>query len=345
MAQHLKPRVRNYRLVPHEVQESIFNRYRDSGSTSSMADLAEESKLPKSTIQHIIERGRQHDGDPVQPRGHAPRILTEKQEAMMCAKVDQHPGMTNRQLADGLVAVRTVSTILARADPPIRTKVFVDQEPEEYTDKWKAAMTGFLAKLRHISLCSRIYADETPIFANEAKTTGRGRRGQVLLRARSRYAKKYTLHVFLTQERVIYWELRNNNADDLEVKTVALKAVKYVTDQKVLLWDQLGRSGRCKCPVAQHFNPEVVAAFNAVGVQVMHLPPKGKYLDPAELLFNDLKSHYIRPAFSLHGDNLSRMKLVRIINEYCRSVTSDTLTGFFARRANGKELNALELLT
>ncbi len=33
------------------------------------------------------------------------------------------------------------------------------------------------------------------------------------------------------------------------------------------------------------------AAIETKGGKVIHLPPKGKYLNPVELLFNDLKNH------------------------------------------------------
>jgi hypothetical protein len=39
----------------------------------------------------------------------------------------------------------------------------------------------------------------------------------------------------------------------------------------------------------------VIGAIEGNEGKVIHLPPKGKYLNPVELLFNDLKNHYIRP--------------------------------------------------
>ena len=60
---------------------------------------------------------------------------------------------------------------------------------------------------------------------------------------------------------------------------------------------QTGRSGRARNPKSQHYNPDVLAAIKSKGAKVLFLPPKAKYLNPLELLFNDLKQHYIRPAF------------------------------------------------
>ena len=64
-----------------------------------------------------------------------------------------------------------------------------------------------------------------------------------------------------------------------------------------LIWDRLGRSGRALHPSAQHYSPEAKATFEERGVAIKFLPPKGKYFNPLELLFNDLKTHYIRPKF------------------------------------------------
>ncbi len=45
----------------------------------------------------------------------------------------------------------------------------------------------------------------------------------------------------------------------------------------------------------------VITAIESKSGKVIHLPPKGKYLIPVELLFNDLKNHYIRPQFQENG--------------------------------------------
>ena len=90
------------------------------------------------------------------------------------------------------IAVRTVSDYLARAEPPFTTKVIQDQEPEELTEEWKEGARKWLRSVKKIRLDTRIYEDETPVYANEAPTRGRARRGTPIIRARSRYAKKFT---------------------------------------------------------------------------------------------------------------------------------------------------------
>ena len=142
----------------------------------------------------------------------------------------------------------------------------------------------------------------------------------------------------------MHWQLRNTNANDVEVQKVAKKMKKKLEPGDVVIWDQLGRSGRTRNPRRQHFNPEVIQSIKDMGAEVMHLPPKGKYWNPAELLFNDLKNHYIRPAYCNSGKPMSRDKLMRIMRKYMRDVAPEKLPGFFRARANGAELSKLNLL-
>ena len=80
-----------------------------------------------------------------------------------------------------------------------------------------------MKKIRFLD--KRIYEDETPVFANEAPKRGRARRGTPILRARSRYATKYTLHENAKRSGVLHWDLSDRNADTKEIERVAIDAV------------------------------------------------------------------------------------------------------------------------
>lgn len=108
-----------------------------------------------------------------------------------------------------------------------------------------------------------------------------------------------------------------------------------MNEGEVLIWDRLGKSGRAKHPVAQHYSPVALAEFEASGVTMEYLPPKGNYFNPLELLFNDLKSHYIRPAFPGNSRTLTFDALNAIIAGYMNDHAHDALPGFFKARANG----------
>ena len=151
--------------------------------------------------------------------------------------------------------------------------------------------------VKTIALNKRIHEDETPIYANEAP--------------RSRSATKYTLHVYAKKDRVLHWDLSDQNADTKEIERVAVDAATQMNVGDTLIWDHLGRSGRALHPAHQHYSSA------ARGERAMKfLPPKGKYFNPIELLFNDLKSHHIRPNFPQNGQNLSKSKIRALVRSY-----------------------------
>ena len=234
------------------------------------------------------------------------------------------------------IAVRTVSHYLAHADPPFTTKVIQDQEPEELTEEWKEGARKWLRSARKIRLDTRIYEDETSVYANEASMRGRARRGTPIIRARSHYAKKFTLHMYAKRSGVLHWELSDKNADTGEIERVAVAAAHKMQHGDVLVWDRLGRCGRAVNPTTQHYSPIARAAFEECGVTIKFLPPKGKYFNPLELLFNDLKQHYIRPNFPKNGQSLSKSKVASLVRGYVDERASDALPGFFKARANGQ---------
>ena len=235
------------------------------------------------------------------------------------------------------IAARTVSDYLARAHPPFTTKVIQDQEPEELTEEWKEGARRWVEGVKRIRLDKRIYEDETPVYANEAPKRGRSRRGTPIIRARSRYAKKYTLHVYAKKSGVLHWELSDKNADTKEIERVAVGAANEMECGDVLIWDRLGRSGRAVNPTSQHYSQVARATFEGCGVTIKFLPPKGKYFNSLELLFNDLKTHHIRPNFPKNGRPLQKSKIAELVRTYMDERAPTTLSGFFKARANGRD--------
>ena len=333
---------RRYAVVDPDVQRAIAAEWCPGVRGCGAITLAQKHNLPQGTVQNVLKRVKLH-GDPVTERGHRGRKLDERQEVKLQHALDAHPFTSNRDLAavvGGVIAPRTVSDYLARANPPFTAKVAQDQEPEELSDDWKAAARTYLGQVRKIAMSRRVYGDETGIYANEALKRGRSRKGKPIFRARSRWAKKYTLHVFARKTGVVNWELWEKNADTKEVERIAGAAAERMNIDDVLIWDRLGRSGRTPNPVAQHYSPTAIAAFRSRGVQVRYLPPKGKYVNPVEMLFADLKTHFIRPAYPENGKNMSFDAIHASVEQYMRERASATLPGFFKARANGA--NAIE---
>ena len=118
-----------------------------------------------------------------------------------------------------------------------------DQEPEELRAEWKTVARQWLEQVRRIPLDKRIYEDETLIYANEAPRKGRSRKGKPRFRARSRYAKKYTLHMYAKRNGVVHWNLADKDADTKEIERVATEAVEQMEGgDEAKLWRILDRN-------------------------------------------------------------------------------------------------------
>ena len=334
---------RTYTQIDEGTQRAIASDYQHGVRGHGIRAIASKYDIPESTVRHVVERARQHGGNPVTERGHKKRKLSPAAEGKLLQALKATPSASNTDLAravGNVIKPRTVSDILARQTPRITTKVPIDQEFRELTDEWKTEALQFVKEVKRITLRTRVYADECGIAENLAPKKVRAPRGQKVYRPKPRFGKKRTLHVFAKNDRVLHWELREANANDAEVKQVALRAMKKFSKGDILIWDRLGRSGRSENPVKQHYNPELALDAAKRGVKIKFLPPLGKYFNPVELLFNDLKEHYIRGK----GPQLTRSKLLSVLSNYMQEVAPTKLPGFFRERANGREAEREGLL-
>ena len=116
--------------------------------------------------------------------GHKKRKLDSAEQARLYSSLDRNPFTTNQQLrarVGNKIAASTVSRYLTRAKPPFTAKVAQDQEPEELTEDWKEEARKWLRGGKTIAMRRRIYADEAPIYANEAPHKGRSRKGKPII--------------------------------------------------------------------------------------------------------------------------------------------------------------------
>jgi len=196
---------RRYEEVQPQLQRDIVNDYRRGVRGHGYLTIAKKHQLPIETVRSVIARAERAGGDPVAPRGHKKRKLDSAEQARLYSSLDRNPFTTNQQLrarVGNKIAASTVRRDLARAKPPFTAKVAQDQEPEERTEDWKEGARKWLRGVKTIAMRRRIYEDEAPIYANEAPHKGRSRKGKPIIRARSRYATKYTLHVYAKKDRV-----------------------------------------------------------------------------------------------------------------------------------------------
>ena len=341
-------RKRTYKELSEEDQKAIVSEYQPNVRGKGLKALAKRFRRSRATIQTVIKRAKINNGNPVTPRGHRKKNLNEQEEQLIKDKLDDDPYLTNHQLAslvDGKICDQTVSTIIHRCDPPFTQKVPFERHPETMTEEWQEDVDKFIrSTLSRIPWHRRVYEDETGIKLNEAPKKGRARKGFRITRPRQPHAKKLTLHVYASETAVLFWELSTVNASDIEIKEAALDALEQIESEKVLLWDRLGGGGRGKKKKSQHFNPTVKNAYRTKGVRIVYLPPYCPYLNPIELLFHDLKDHYIRPSYHRDGSPLTFEEVERIVRNYCNNVASNVLPGFFKARANGTQMRELGML-
>lgn len=333
--------------VPAQEQRDIVEAYHDGHGDDSMRDVAKAFGRSPSTVNEIIQRARTHDGDPVTPRGHRKRKLTESDDEALAEALDDYPYATNKQLANEAgVAAETwdVSRALRRAKPGFSKKQVVEQDPREETDEWKNTMNTFEKQtLRPIKIAKRIYEDETAIWTNERLSQGRTRKGKQLRRTKVRNPKKYVLHLYAKRDHVVHWELRDVDAQNDDFLSIVKRAARKFDEGDTLIWDQLGKYGNEKNPYRLHWDPEAKEAIEDEGASMVMLPPSGYYFMPLDLLFNDLKQHYIRPEYAKNGDPMSKSKMQSIIKKYMEEVAPNTLPGFFRSRANGRDAKKAKL--
>lgn len=338
---------RSYHEMSPSLQTTIANEYQWGVRGHGIRSLANKYQVSRPTVQHIIERAKLHRGQPASSRGHKKQKLSASQISKMKTTLQRNPQATNQQLAasvNNAIRPRTVSDYLLRSQPPYTRKQVSDHDPGELTPTWKLKARRWLNKVKKIRMDIRVYQDESAVYANEAPKRGRSPRGKRITRTRSHYAKKYTLHAYAKRTGVVHWELSKLNANTAEVERVATAAAKMLDEDDVVIWDRLGRSGTTLNPVKQHWSPVALSTLKAHCSKVEFLPPMGKYFQPLELLFNDLKEHHIRPQFPKNGQSLTEAKLNKIIGSYMANQAPHVLPAFFKRAANGREAFEKNLL-
>lgn len=129
------------------------------------------------------------------------------------------------------------------------------------------------------------------------------------------------------------------------MKYVEESLIPCLRPGEVVIWDRLGRSGRCRFPVKQHYNPRARQLIEEKGCQLMILPPKGKYFDPIELVFGLLKGEVRRT----YGLSIAAMEqrprteaeIREAVHDASRKINSNQLRGFYKERADGRSFKSV----
>ena len=110
--------------------------------------------------------------------------------------------------------------------------------------------------------------------------------------------------------------------------------------EMVVFWDRLGKSGRKKNSIAQHFNPEAKKIIEERGRILVFLPPYGKFFNPCELVNSFLKSQvrrtYVGSAVSVVKRARTFKKMETDLKNAAQKISPKIYQAFFRERGNGR---------
>lgn len=202
--------------------------------------------------------------------------------------------------------------------------------------------------------------DEFPIYVGQLKTKGRSPKGKKLF-GRQRYrAVRYTAVAVISRQRCVKIDLLKENMTDTAFMRFCLEEQPMLDNSShvggkplsqlippgsFLLWDRLGRSGRCKNPCKIHYNPRVISSLKDAGILPVFLPPKGHMFNPIELFNNVIQERVARwhPPGEPRDDydhlivgprNFTEAQMA--VSSAVSEVTERMFEGFYAARLQGR---------
>lgn len=306
----------------------------------SYAEVSHIFKVPVRTLSRWKAQWQYEHDLNKKPRDRSMRCkLTDDEKQNLVDFVNDHPGCTNAQAAahlDHKVKPRTISLYLKKLN--FTRKHFSDEQETYSSEEAKELVRAYCNLVLDIPANCRVYMDESFVYDNEAPRFGRSLKGMPVPRVRSRHGKRWTLYLAVRQDGLVHPPiLSTENADDLNFYHYVWEhlAPNLRTGQ-VVIWDRLGKAGRCRNPDKQHFNPGARRLIEEKGCQVLFLPPKGKLFNPIELVFGTLKT-FIRHRYST--SQACREKRARTEEELKEDVdaaaniiTETQLAGFYRER-------------
>ena len=188
----------------------------------------------------------------------------------------------------------------------------------------------------------RVYMDESYAYTNEAPAYGRAIRGKRVRRHREKWGKKFTFSLAVRLE---------GAAHAPHISTESMKDANfhaYVRDVlapalrpgETVVWDRLGRAGRCKNPTKQHYNPEVRRMIEEKGCSLLFLPPKGKWWNPIELAFGKAKGHirqsYVGSQAAKERRHRTDAETIASIKAGCARLTAQDVAGYWRERGTDR---------
>ncbi|KAI9088856.1 hypothetical protein DFS34DRAFT_698400 [Phlyctochytrium arcticum] len=225
--------------------------------SSTAAEVCRTFKVSRRTLFRWKARWEQtRDLQPVKNKG-TPFKLNPEEQRNLLVEFDKCPGLTNSQAAallDHRINHRTVSDYLKRCG--YSRKLFSDEQEKYANEDVIQLVRDYTADIRGIPPSRRVYVDESFVYDNEAPKRGRGKRGQPIPRVRSRHGKRWTVYAAIRQDGFVHSPIIDSETtDDVNFYHYVWRhLVPNLRPNEVVIWDRLGKAGRCKNPSKQHYN-------------------------------------------------------------------------------------------
>ena len=120
--------------------------------------------------------------------------------------------------------------------------------------------------------------DESFSYLNDMPHRGRAPKGQKVRRPRETHAVRYMFALAIRKEGLVHAPAisKKTMTDEVFMSYVRAHLVPNLRAGDVVIWDRLGKAGKCLNPKKQHYNPEAKELVKEKGARIMFLPPKGK---------------------------------------------------------------------
>lgn len=259
------------------------------------------------------------------------------------------PFLTNADLAavvGNKITARAAGNYIRNSRHRFVSKL--EQQDVEKTFTAANAREGeeFAAKIRRIPLAKRVYVDETFVSAGIRRRHGRYPSGVAAWTPKNRKYPRKTIIGALRLSGFVHAGVVFNKGSITTgdfVHYVEHTLAPLLHGDEVVLWDQLGRSGRALNPTALHFSPEARVAIEARGASLQLLPSYGKLFDPIEMVFGDVKrifdKDFGRLVLRRLPSSISFPKIRALWRSAESKVGAASIKRAFKERANGQEFS------
>lgn len=310
--------------------------------THTYADVCERFSVSRSTLyQWKMQKISRQKVAPSELKGRRKKLTDEQVECIL-SKLKANPKANNQELAElvgGHVHPSTISRYTRRAGISRRKS---DAPAPTMDERMTNEIREYYQDVKEVPIERRVYVDETFVYNSTPDRSGMGPRAQRLYEGKERTDARWTLYIAVRCSGMVHEPiLRKKSADDEEfLAYVRHDLVPSLRAGDVVIWDRLGRCGRCKNPQKQHYNPECRRLIEGLGAKIMFLPPKGKLFNPLYLVFAAIKGHlkrsYAASAAADEGRARTEGEFRSDLSNATRTLTPDVLNDYFHESADGR---------